>query len=216
MSMLLVAIFSASAAGLRLTSAVGSTTKASASVVLRAGTVSAQVGGPQLPPGWQAYQDEQGQVYYCNEALGQCQWEVPSLPAGGQQYGEQSPYGTQGQYQQPTDSRDYVLSAQDEEAVAYIAQQLQEPQLRIPRAVVEFLGSATAYDLLDQTAQVQNAGGMIVPETGKPRTNGGVYLQLLRSATHLPRDAQEAALQRIKDTGKKVKAWEKAAAPGWQ
>ena len=109
------------------------------------------------------------------------------------------------------------MSAPDEETAAYIAQQLQEPQIRIPRAVVEFLGTATALELLAQTEQVQAAGGMVVPETGNFRTNGGVYYQLLRGATHLPRDAQEAALHRIKVSGRKVRSWEKgqASAPGW-
>jgi hypothetical protein len=41
--------------------------------------------------------------------------------------------------------------------------------------------------LLAQTEQVQAAGGMIVAETGKPRTSGGVYLQLLKQASHLVR-----------------------------
>ena len=58
------------------------------------------------------------------------------------------------------------------------------------RAVVHFLGSATALDLLAQTEQVQAAGGMIVAETGKPRTSGGVYLTLLRESSNLPREAQ--------------------------
>ena len=69
--------------------------------------------------------------------------------------------------------------------------------------------------LLAQTEHVQAGGGMFVPETGKPRTSGGVYLVLLKSATNLPRDAQYAALQRIKIEGKKVKSWEKASVPGW-
>ena len=56
---------------------------------------------------------------------------------------------------------------------------------------------------------------MIIPETGKPRTSGGVYFKLLKDATHLPRQAQEAALHRIKIEGKKVKSWEKATVPGW-
>ena len=47
----------------------------------------------------------------------------------------------------------------------------QEPQLRIVRAVVELLGVATALDLLSRTEQVQAQGGMLVAETGKPRTS---------------------------------------------
>ncbi|EOD09653.1 hypothetical protein EMIHUDRAFT_350717 [Emiliania huxleyi CCMP1516] len=159
---------------------------------LRTGVVLAQMGAPQLPHGWVAHRDEQtGQIYYCYEN-GHCQWEFPEQHGG-------------------------VMSAPDEETAAYIAQKLQEPQIRIPRAVIEFLGTATALELLAQTEQVQAAGGMVVPETGNFRTNGGVYYQLLRGATHLPRDAQEAALHRIKVSGRKVRSWEKgqASAPGW-
>ena len=87
-------------------------------------------GAPQLPHGWVAHRDEQtGQIYYCYEN-GHCQWEFPEQHGG-------------------------VMSAPDEETAAYIAQKLQEPQIRIPRAVVEFLGTATALELLAQTEQVQ-------------------------------------------------------------
>ena len=86
---------------------------------------------------------------------------------------------------------------------------------RNPRAVVVHLGSATALELLAYTEQVQASGGMYVPETGKPRTHGGVFLQLLKEANHLPWEAQQAALHRIKVEGKNVKAWEKASVPGW-
>jgi outer membrane protein assembly factor BamB len=40
------------------------------------------LGTPQLPFGWAAYQDEQGQVYYCNEHSGVCQWEPPASEGG--------------------------------------------------------------------------------------------------------------------------------------
>jgi hypothetical protein len=207
LSVLLEAVlFAASAAGLRLTSDVSGLRTANLHAQ-RTVTIFAQLGTPQLPPGWTAYTDEQtGQIYYCNEQTGQCQWDLPQQGYQQQQYGAQ-------QYQQPQEQ--YALSGQEEETVAYIAQQLQEPQVRIPRAVVEFLGSAVALDLLEQAMQVQAAGGMIVTDTGKPRTNGGVYLQLLRGATNLPRDRLDAALERIRITGKHVKSWEKASTPGW-
>ena len=153
---------------------------------------SAEVVVPQqLPPGWASHQNEQG-VYYCNERSGQCQWELP---------------------QEEYCSRQ--LSQQEEQTVAGVAERLQEPQLRIVRSVVEFLGAETALDLLAQTEQVQASGGMFVPDTGKPRTSGGIYFKLLKDATNLPREAQQAALQRIKVEGKKVKSWEKAQVPGW-
>ena len=94
----------------------------------------------------------------------------------------------------------------DEETIAYISERLQEPQVRIVRAVVDHLGSATALELLEMTERTQAAGGMFVPETGKPRTSGGIYFKLLKDATNLPREAQQAALQRIKVEGKKVKS----------
>ena len=32
----------------------------------------------QLPPGWYTTQDPNtGQIYYCNDASGQCQWDPP-------------------------------------------------------------------------------------------------------------------------------------------
>ena len=176
----------------------------------RTRTVFAQF--QQLPPGWELYQDEQGRPYYGNVQTGQTQWEAPMC-----EYGEpqQDSYG--GQHQQYQQGQDYgnVLNQQDQEVVMYISARLQEPQLRIASAVVQFLGAATAYELLAQTEQVQAAGGMIVPDTGKPRTSGGVFLKLLKDATHLPREAQGAALLRIKAEGKKVKSWEKASVPGW-
>ena len=94
--------------------------------------------------------------------------------------------------------------AASHEVVQYISDRLQEPQLRIVRAVVHFLGSETALDLLAQTEQVQAAGGMVVAETGKPRTSGGVYLTLLKESSNLPPEAQghvwEPAAQRLRPT----------------
>ena len=52
--------------------------------------------------------------------------------------------------------------------------------LSFVRAVVDFLGPTTAFDLLARTQQVQAQGGMIVPETGKPRTSGGIFMVLLK------------------------------------
>ena len=155
-----------------------------------------QPGTPQLLPGWETYQDEHGQVYYGNVQTGETRWEAPT------QYGEppqQDPYGAQyqqqqqqyqqqqQQYQQPQEQ--YGGAGEDDATTVYVSERLQEPQLRIVRAVVHFLGSETALDLLAQTEQVQAAGGMIVAETGKPRTSGGVYLTLLRDASNLPREA---------------------------
>jgi len=102
----------------------------------------------------------------------------------------------------------------DAKVVAFISERLQEPQLRIVRAVIELLGVATALELLSRTEQVQAEGGMLVAETGKPRTSGGIYLKLLKDATNLPRDEQDAALLRIKVEGKKVKPAQKGRVGG--
>ena len=56
-----------------------------------------------LPSGWVAHQDEQGQVYYCNEQSGQCQWEMPQ-----EQYGQQDETG----YMEQGDS-EYAQALED-------------------------------------------------------------------------------------------------------
>ena len=61
------------------------------------------------------------------------------------------------------------------------------------RAVVDHL-DATALELLEMTERTQAAGGMFVPETATHER--GIYFKLLK-ATNLPREAQQAALQRI-------------------
>ena len=151
-----------------------------------------------LPAGWTSAVDQaSGVMYYCFARTGECQWERPNTSQGGQ--------ATVQQHGSPS----------NEELVSHISQRLQEPQVRIVSAVVDFLGDRIALDLLEHTEQIQAQGGMIIPETGKPRTSGGVYFKLLKDAMHLPRQAQEAALHRIKIEGKKVKSWEKATVPGW-
>ena len=134
-----------------------------------------------------------------------------------QNYGQMpTPQTHQQQFQRgPPRQEQPAQAASDYEVIMHIAQRLQEPQIRIVRAVADFLGSETALELLQRTEQVQAQGGMIVPETGKPRTNGGVYYRMLKDATDLPRDAQFAALERIKAEGKGVRSWEKASAPQW-
>ena len=57
-----------------------------------------------------------------------------------------------------------------------------------------------ARSLLATTERTLANGGMIVEETGKPRTAGGIFVKLLRDATAelLPADMQAATLSRIK------------------
>jgi hypothetical protein len=102
----------------------------------------------------------------------------------------------------------------DAKVVTFISERLQEPQLRIVRAVIELLGVATALELLARTEQTQAEGGMLVAESGKPRTSGGIYLKLLKDATNLPSEEQDAALLRIKVEGKKIKPSQKGRVGG--
>ena len=39
-------------------------------------------GTPQLPPGWQVFQDDVGQIYYGNIHTGETQWEAPGCEPG--------------------------------------------------------------------------------------------------------------------------------------
>ena len=97
-----------------------------------------------------------------------------------------------------------VLEEEEEgrdELVEFVSHRLHEPQLRIARAVVELLGAPTALELLVQTEAIQRRGGMVVEETGTPRTSGGIYLKLLKEADNLPKDEQAAAVLRIKVEG---------------
>ena len=185
------------------------------------------------PPEHQQHFDHQQQYNEQSQYHGQQQQPYYDHHHSQQQYGQQQhqqygqqqqqQYGQQQQQQYGQQQQQYGQQQQqygqqqpgDQEVIAHICERLQEPQVRIPRAVVEHLGSATALELLAYTEQVQASGGMYVPETGKPRTHGGVFLQLLKEANHLPWEAQQAALHRIKVEGKNVKAWEKASVPGW-
>jgi hypothetical protein len=78
----------------------------------------------------------------------------------------------------------------------WIASRLDE-LLRIPRAVVETLGAPAALELLAAVERIQAAGGMLVEETGKPRTSGGIFIKLLKEAKHLPAAEHAATLERL-------------------
>lgn len=89
----------------------------------------------------------------------------------------------------------------------FVAGRLEEPQVRIIRAVVEETGAATALALLAEVERCMAHGGMLVAETGKPRTKGGIFVKLLRDATPdtIGAEAQAAALGRIKREGAEAK-----------
>jgi hypothetical protein len=98
-----------------------------------------------------------------------------------------------------------------EKLCEFIAARLQEPQVRIVVAVVELLGTDVALSMLERTERCLHAGGMIVEETGKPRTAGGIFLKLLRDASDLPAEAQAATVLRIKKEGDDAKKAQRKA-----
>jgi hypothetical protein len=87
----------------------------------------------QLPPGWEAYQDEQGRVYYGNVQTGETRWEPPTSQYGElppQQYQQpqyQQPQYQQPQYQQP--QQQYGGAGGGDATTLYISERLQEPNL---------------------------------------------------------------------------------------
>ena len=91
----------------------------------------------------------------------------------------------------------------------WIASRLDE-LLRIPRAVVETLGAPAALELLAAVERIQAAGGMLVEETGKPRTSGGIFIKLLKEAKHLPAAEHAATLERLKREGNEAKKAQQA------
>jgi len=120
-----------------------------------------------------------------NDGSWQCEWEAATLAT------------------EPSDKLSEWMAARLDE------------QLRIPRAVIEVLGAPAALELLAAVERTQANGGMIVPETGKPRTSGGIFIKLLKDATHLPAAEHAATLERIKREGidaKKAQQAKKTAA----
>lgn len=102
-----------------------------------------------------------------------------------------------------------MAAVPSEKLSEWMAARLDE-QRRIPRAVVEVLGAPSALELLGAVERVQAHGGMLVEETGKPRTSGGIFIKLLKDATHLPPTEHAAALDRIKREGAEAKKAQQA------
>lgn len=61
-----------------------------------------------------------------------------------------------------------------------IADQLEEPLLWLVANVIKVLGLARADDLLQQTLEIEAAGGSMTAQGDRRRTPGGVYLKLLK------------------------------------
>lgn len=98
-----------------------------------------------------------------------------------------------------------------EKLCVFVAERLEEPQVRIVRAVVETLGPEVALSLLLRTERCMHRGGMVVEETGKSRTKGGIYVKLLKDATDLNAEMQAAALMRMKKEGDDAKKAQRKA-----
>src|SRR5687768_7301692 len=61
-----------------------------------------------------------------------------------------------------------------------IAAQLEEPLLWLVENVIKVLGQARADALLQQTLEIEAAGGILTATGERRRTPGGVYLKLLK------------------------------------
>ena len=61
-----------------------------------------------------------------------------------------------------------------------IAAQLEEPLLWLVENVINVLGQTRADDLLQQTLEIEAAGGVLTAKGDRRRTPGGVYLKLLK------------------------------------
>ncbi len=79
--------------------------------------------------------------------------------------------------------KDAVLSEEEEQVALSIIQELQETAeipLRQIREIVRLCGPLFAQVVLEQTRQVEEAGGLIIPSLGRRRTVGGVFFYLAR------------------------------------
>lgn len=78
----------------------------------------------------------------------------------------------------------YELSEEDsEERVAdEIAHRLREQKKELIARVVKYLGKKKAIELLMETTEIEQNGGLYVVDGSRRRTPGGVYLNLLKSS----------------------------------
>lgn len=75
-----------------------------------------------------------------------------------------------------------------------IAAQLQEPLLWLVEGVIKVLGLERANDLLQQTLEIEAAGGMLTVDGNRRRTPGGVFLKLLKEQVSLEEQERIFAL----------------------
>ncbi|XP_043916718.1 phosphorylated adapter RNA export protein [Protopterus annectens] len=79
----------------------------------------------------------------------------------------------------------YAITEEDsEEKVAdEIAHRLREQKKDLIARVVKFLGKKKAIELLMETAEIEQNGGLYIADGSRRRTPGGVYLNLLKSSS---------------------------------
>ncbi|XP_020369702.2 phosphorylated adapter RNA export protein [Rhincodon typus] len=69
-----------------------------------------------------------------------------------------------------------------------IAYRLREPKTDLIHRVVKIIGRKKAIELLIQTAEVEQNGGLMIVDGSRRRTPGGVYLQLLKNTPSITQD----------------------------
>jgi hypothetical protein len=95
-----------------------------------------------------------------------------------------------------------AMRVQSQEAVcAFILQRLGESRPVIASAVIANLGVDAALQLLHTAETIQEDGGMLIEESGKKRTVGGIFIKLLREPTDLDQAQANAAWLSIKKDG---------------
>ncbi|XP_067839156.1 phosphorylated adapter RNA export protein isoform X1 [Heptranchias perlo] len=69
-----------------------------------------------------------------------------------------------------------------------IAHRLREPKTDLVHRVVKAIGRKKAIELLIQTAEIEQNGGLMIVDGSRRRTPGGVYLQLLKNTPSITQD----------------------------
>ncbi|XP_067886044.1 phosphorylated adapter RNA export protein isoform X2 [Heterodontus francisci] len=69
-----------------------------------------------------------------------------------------------------------------------IAYRLREPKTDLIHRIVKTIGKKKAIELLIQTAEVEQSGGLMIVDGSRRRTPGGVYLQLLKNTPSITQD----------------------------
>ncbi|XP_013410586.1 phosphorylated adapter RNA export protein [Lingula anatina] len=88
-------------------------------------------------------------------------------------------------------SRDHIKVTEDdpeEKVVSAITVALNEPKKELMERVVKVVGVKKAIQLLYETEDVEDAGGLWINDGSRRRTPGGVYLQLLKADPSVTKD----------------------------